>query len=311
VSLVLLRPLWLLALAPLAVLALLVWRRRAAGGWEAIVAPEMLAFFARRGDLGAKGGRWPPLLPFALAGLVVLALSGPARLREEGAGFAQLDPLVMMIDLSPSVTGGANLADAQAAAAWLLAHSAARPVGMILYASDAYLASAPTSDPDTLLGLVGVLGAETMPVGGSRPDIALSQAADLFAGRGMPGIGGTDIVMISDGGGADARAVEQAGRLAALGARVWALTLDRADGPPGAPPPAPEALAAVAKAGGGAARPARDPGPLADEIATARSRALARGAASPTVFVDLGRWFLLLTLPVALALFRPDRRPAS
>ncbi|PZQ51539.1 MAG: VWA domain-containing protein [Rhodovulum sulfidophilum] len=310
-TLVLLRPLWLLALAPLAALAVLVWRRRAAGGWEAILTPELRAFLGARGDLGAPGGRWPPLIPFALAALVALALSGPARPRQEGAGFARLDPLVLMIDLSPSVTAGANLGDAQAAAAWLLAHNAARPVGVILYSSDAYLASAPTSDPETLRGLIGVLDAETMPVAGSRPDIALSQAAELFTAPGMPGIGGTDIVMISDGGGADTRAVEQAGRLAARGARVWALTLDRADGPPEAPPPAPGALAAVARAGGGATRPARDPGSLADAIMAARARELARGPAAPEVFADLGRWLLLLALPVAALLFRPDRRPAA
>lgn len=49
-TLVLLRPYWLLALLPLAALAVLVWRRRTAGGWEAIVAPELIAFLRARGD---------------------------------------------------------------------------------------------------------------------------------------------------------------------------------------------------------------------------------------------------------------------
>lgn len=307
-TLVLLRPAWLLALIPLAALAIIVWRRRTAGGWEAIVAPELMAFLRARGDVGAPGQRWPLLIPLVLAALIALCLSGPARLRPHGAAFGRLDPLVIMIDLSPSVTETANLGDAQVAAAYLLAHGGGRPVGLILYASDAYLASAPTSDPETLQGLIAVLDNEIMPVAGSRPGIALSEAADLFARAGMPGIGGTDIVMISDGGGAGVEAEEQAARLADRGARVWALTLDR--GSPEAPPADPDGLAAVARAGGGEARPARDPEPLVAAIAAARTRQLARAAEAPEVFDDLGRWFLLLAAPFALLLFRSERGPA-
>ncbi|TPE50235.1 VWA domain-containing protein [Amaricoccus solimangrovi] len=308
-TLILLRPWWLLALVPLVALAALAWRRRAAGGWEAIVAPELIAFLRARGDVGAPGRRWPALLPFALAGLVALALSGPARLRTHGAAFERQDPLVLMIDLSPSVTEGGDLADAQAAAAWLLAHGGGRPIGILLYAADAFLASAPTSDPATLQSLVAVLDARTMPVGGSRPDIALSEAAKLFAAPGMPGAGGTDVVMISDGGGASPEAERRAGVLAERGARVWGLTLDRGAADPDAPPPDPGGLAAIARAGGGAAWPARDPAPLVAAIAAARTRQLAREAEAPEVFEDLGRWLLLLALPLALAFFRPTREP--
>ena len=309
-SFALLRPGWLLALLPIAALAALVWRRRAAGGWEALIAPEILAFLRARGDLGAPGARWPLLVPFALAALLALALSGPARLRPQGAAFARLDPLVLMIDLSPSVAEGPALGDAQAAAAWLLAHAGGRPVGMILYSSEAYLASAPTSDPETLQGLIAVLGAETMPTGGSRPDIALGQAAELFAGPGLPGIGGADVVMISDGGGATAEAEAQAAQLARRGARLWGLALDRGAPAPGAPPPDPAALEALARAGGGDARPARDPAPLMAEIAQARTRALARSPAAAEVFDELGRWLLLPGAALALLLFRRERGPA-
>lgn len=308
-SFVLLRPGWLLALVPLAALAALVWRRRTAGGWEEILTPGMLAFLRARGDVGAPGQRWPLLLPLAVAMVVAVALSGPARLRPRAAGFERLDPLVLVIDLSPSVTRGPNLADAQAAAAWLLGHGGGRPIGVILYASDAYLASAPTSDPETLEGLISVLDDHTMPVIGSRPDIALGQAARLFAEPGMPGIGGADMILISDGGGAGREAEAQARVLAERGARVWALTLDRGTPDMKAPPPDPAGLGAVARAGGGAARPARDPGPLMDEIAAARTRALAKSPDAPEVFEDLGRWLLLLALPLALPLFRSERGP--
>ncbi len=309
-SLALLRPWWLLALIPIAALAAMAWRRRAAGGWEALISPELRAFLRARGDLGAPGARWPLLVPFVLAALLALALSGPARPRAQGAAFARLDPLVIMLDLSPSVSEGPALADAQAAAAYLLAHAGGRPVGMILYSSEAYLASAPTSDPVTLQGLIAVLGAETMPTGGSRPDVVLSQAAELFAAPGMPGIGGADLVMISDGGGVTPEARAAADQLARRGARLWALALDRGAAAPEAPPPDPAALDTLARAGGGSSGAARDPGPLIEAIAAARGRALARSSEAAEIFEDLGRWLLLPAAGLALALFRRARSPA-
>ena len=308
-SLLLLHPLWLLALAPVAAGAALAWRQRTAGGWEAVLAPATLGFFSRHGYLGAAESRWPVLLPFAIAALGVLALSGPARLREDGIAFERLDPLVLALDLSPSVTRGGGLADAQAAAAQVLQSAGGRPVGLMLYGADAYLASAPTSDTASLESLIAVLSPDILPVSGSRPDIALSQASQLFGASGMPGLGGTDILLVSDGGGAGSRAVEEAATLRARGARVWALSVNAPDLPADAPAPDPEGLAAIARAGGGAIAPARDPQPLLARIAEARTAALSRSPEAPLVIRDFGRWLLLLALPAALLLFRPARRP--
>lgn len=307
-SLLLLHPLWLLALLPVAAGAVLAWRQRTAGGWEAVLSPAILGFVSRHGYLGPPERRWPVLLPFAIAALAALALSGPARLREDGIAFERLDPLVLAIDLSPSVTRGGGLADAQAAAAQVLQSAGGRPVGLLLYGADAYLASAPTSDAASLESLIAVLSPDILPVSGSRPDIALSQASDLFGAPGMPGLGGTDILLVSDGGGAGPRAEEEAATLRARGARVWALTLDTPGLPPEAPGPDPEGLAAITRAGGGASAPARDPRPLLARIAEARTVALSRSPEAPLVVRDFGRLVLLLALPMALLLFRPARR---
>lgn len=308
-TLLLLHPFWLLALLPVAAGALLAWRQRTAGGWESILSPATLDFFGRHGYLGPPESRWPVLLPFTIAALAVVALAGPARLREDGIAFEQLDPLILAIDLSPSVSRGGGLADAQAAAAQVLQSAGGRPVGLLLYGADAYLASAPTSDAASLQSLIAVLSPDILPVAGSRPDIALSQATELFGAPDGPGLGGADILLISDGGGAGPRAEEEAATLRARGARVWALTLDTPDLPPEAPGPNPEGLAAIARAGGGASAPARDPRPLLARIAEARTAALSRSPEAPRVTRDFGRLVLLLALPSALLLFRPARRP--
>lgn len=209
-SWLLLRPLWLAALPLLALLALWVWRRRPAGAWERIVAPPLLARMRELGFVAPAGGRWTGLLPFAVAALVIVGLSGPARLRPDSLAFDRMDPILLVLDMSPSVAGTAQLGDAQAAAALVLQEAKGRPTGLMLYAADAYVASAPTSDAASLQSLVAVLGAETMPVEGSRPDIALSVARELFAGEGRPGLAGADLIVISDGGGVGPRAWEEA-----------------------------------------------------------------------------------------------------
>ena len=302
-ALILLRPWWLLVL-PLTLLAA-IWmrRRRLAGAWAGVIEPALMPALRRLGLL-SDGRRDPAVvLPFATAALLALALSGPAMPRQGAVDYRALDPLVLALDLSPSVVADPRaLADAQASAATLLQLANGRPVGMMVYAADAYLASAPTSDADNLSGLIAVLARDTMPVAGSRPDIALSMARDLFGGRNGPGIGGADLVLISDGGGTGPRAVEEAARLATDGARVWALTLPHAA--EGAPPPNPDALAQLARAGGGDAFAMDEASALMDRIAASRTIRLAREDIAGQGFRDFGPFLLPLAMLAMLPLFR-------
>ncbi|MGP3697961.1 VWA domain-containing protein [Rhodobacter sp. NSM] len=307
-SILLLRPLWLALLLPIALLALIVWRRRAAGTWERIVAPLLLERMRGMGYVAPADGRWLGMLPFLVAAVLVAGLAGPARLRQGALAYDRMDPIILILDMSPSVAATAQLADAQAAAALVLQTAGGRPVGLMLYASDAYVASAPTSDAASLESLVAVLGPETMPVEGSRPDIALSFARELFAADGAAGLAGADLIVISDGGGVNARAWEEARRLDEAGARVWALELSRGGLPEGMPPPAADALSGLAKAGGGDLAPAREPRPLLARMGAARARAIARSSQAPDVLDDFGRLLVLLALAPALLLFR---RPAT
>lgn len=116
---------------------------------------------------------------------------------------------------------------------------------------------------------------------------------------------GADLVVLSDGGGAGVRAVEEAARLRSDGMRVWALALTRPA--PGAPPADPEALAALAKAGGGEARPVADVTELGAAISRARTAALARQEGSSAGFRDLGPWLLPLPMLLLLPFYRRRR----
>ncbi|MDH2328903.1 VWA domain-containing protein [Cereibacter sp. SYSU M97828] len=293
---ILLRPWWLAVLLPIVLLGWVALRRVRAGGWDGIVAPAVMARMRALGMVSGGAARWPTVLPFLSAAIAALALSGPARLTPAVALIRQ-DPLILLIDMSPSVAGGARLADAQAAAAQVLA-LAARPVGAALYAAQAYVASAPTSDAASLQGLIAVLGPDTMPLAGSRPDIAIGSLDELFGT-----LDGADILLISDGDGAGPRAEEQAARLADAGARLWALSLD-GPGPEGAPAADPTALEAITRAGGGATLPAREAGAMMERIESARTARLATGDEARRIFHDLGPFLIPFAMAALLPLFR-------
>ncbi len=178
---ILLRPLWLLALPALTLLALAIWRRGPdAGGWQAVLPAQMRAGLMALGWLGAGADRMR-LLPPAGAAALALGLAGPAVPRSDAPVFAQSDAVVIAMDMSPSVARSPALKDAQAAAAGLLARLAGRPAGLILYAGEAYAVAAPTADPATLETQIAVLDDKTMPDEGSRPAAALAEAARLRA----------------------------------------------------------------------------------------------------------------------------------
>lgn len=255
-GLVLLRPWWLLAL--LAVIAIAVFRRGPqSGGWQRVIPAQLLAGLQQLGLLG-QGSAIRRRIGLAAMALLCIGLSGPAMPRPDAPVFAQTDAIVIAMDLSPSIAAGPALADAQAAAAQILGQNAGRPVGLIVYAGDAYAVAAPTSDPTTLESQIAVLGPDTMPDDGSRPAAAMSVAADMLAGLKR-----ADLVLISDGGGISEAALAEAERLRQAGVTVSALLLDKSA--ENAPAPDPEALDRLVQ---GRVAPARDPGQLLSRLGT-------------------------------------------
>jgi len=305
-TLIWLRPWWLLGLVPLLGLAVLSWRRPAFGPWGRLIGPEMLAILARLG-WARGGGRDLARLWLPLAGLaLVLALAGPAIPREGREAHRRLDPMLLLLDLSPSIVASPGaLTELRSAALRLLQGNEGRPVGLLVWAADAYLVSSPTTDAAGLEGTLAVLGADTMPVAGSRPDMALTMARDLFTGSGRgPGLGGADLVVISDGAGIGPRAEEEARRLASDGARIWGLAIDLAA--PGAPAPDPAALQRLALAGGGISLTAPEAQDLGARIAAAAQARLVRDPASGIALHDFGPWLLALAMICLLPLWRRE-----
>lgn len=294
-GLILLRPLWLLALLPLAGLALLrVARSPDAGGWERVMGRDMLRAMQVLGALGGRQPLWMRLLaPLALAALI-LGLAGPALPRTDAPVLAQADAVVLAMDLSPSVAQGPGLDQAKLAAAGLAQGLSGRPVGLVLFSGEAFTATAPTLDVGSLQTQIGVLDGDTMPAAGSRPAAAMGMAGQMLAG--LPR---ADLVLISDGGGVDAQAMAEADRLAGQGVRLWALRLT--DLAPDAPAPPADALGRLVRGGEVmdwdrmdrlAGQLVRSGGSVRDPVLQALQ------------YRDLGPWLALLVLPSLLVMLR-------
>lgn len=243
-GLILMRPLWLLALLPWAWLILWSLRHSGdAGGWQQVMPRPMLRAMIALGALGGQQPVWQKILVPAAMLALILGLTGPALPRRDAPVLAQTDAVVIAIDLSPSVAQGPGLEQAQFAAAGLLQGLAGRPVGLILYGGEAYTVAAPTSDLSTLETLIAVLQPDTMPNPGSRVADALGQAGKMLEQPRR-----ADLVVISDGGGVDAQAEAEANRLADMGVRISALHI--ADVAPEAPAPPRDALKRLVRGDG-------------------------------------------------------------
>lgn len=304
----LLRPWWLLAWPILGGVWALA-QSRGAGPWAMIIDPRLLAglkelglFHTKRSArqwLGARNAR------LVAAGVLALALSGPAVLHHDRAEYRAQDPLILSIDMSPSVVGDQKTLTAlRTAAAETAALAGARPIGVMLYSAEPYLALVPTTDLRAVSELLSVLSDQTMPLPGSKPEMALSMLPDFFAQSvvGADGRLGADVVVVSDGGGIGPRANDEARRLASQGFRIWGLGVNRTA--QGAPEADLIGLAALAQAGGGASFAADQPMALIEALGRERRLRLAVTDAHAAGWRDLGYLLLVATMAIGLFMFR-------
>jgi len=174
----LLRPAWFFVIPAVGLLGVMfALRGQSLGAWDQAIDSPLMAALHRLGKVsqGARQTRW--LAP-VIAGLVALALTGPAKERNDGVAFRNLDGVVIVVDLSRSMIEGGRFTDTQTAARLVAQSVGSRQVALIVYGGDAYRASAFTTDAAALGQTIAFLDAKTIPDQGSRPERALALAKD-------------------------------------------------------------------------------------------------------------------------------------
>jgi len=226
----LLRPWWLLALLPLLIAAGLLLRRKLfSRNWQAVIDAQLLPHVLM-GKPG-RSSRWPVLLFLIIGSLVILALAGPVWSKLPQPVFQNQSALVIALDLSRSMDATdikpSRLARARYKIADILKLRREGQTALIAYAASAFTVTPLTDDTATIAAMVPSLSTDIMPAQGSRTDLSLQQARQLFTNSG---ISHGDVLLITDGiGGRGEQAVRD---MAEAGYRVSILATGSRDGAP-------------------------------------------------------------------------------
>lgn len=319
----LMRPEYLWALVPAAVLALFLWRlRNRSGGWSKVIAPELLPHLMGPGTGRARRNLAPLALLFWT--LAVFAAAGPSWQKIPQPVHQKQDALVLVLDLSYSMTAGdlapSRIDRARQKLLDLLKLRQEGQTGLIAYAGDAHIVTPLTDDTPTIANLLPALHPTIMPIPGSEPAAAVEQAIALLRSAGFRQ---GRILLLSDGISSRDRQ-KLGGLLAGSGVQLSVMGIGSSTG---APLPLPRG-GFLKDENGAIVTPALEEGELrglaadtagrymrmqinnsdieyllADNPLQLQESALALDRSADT-WEDQGYWLLLLLLPPVLALFR-------
>ncbi|MEZ5577180.1 MAG: VWA domain-containing protein [Candidatus Competibacteraceae bacterium] len=227
-----LRPEWLWALLPLAVI---VWRLlrqvRRASAWETQCDPHLLEkLLIQR----ARHQRWPLVLLAVAWVLAVIALAGPVWQKLPEPVYRTQAARVIVLDLSPSMNASdirpSRIARARFKVLDLLNRYREGQTALVVFAGEPFVVSPLTDDTKTIAALVPTLSPELMPVSGDHARAALQRADELLSRAGVQDHG--EIVLVTDGYDDPAGTLEAVTALRAHGRRVSVLAVGTEEGTP-------------------------------------------------------------------------------
>ncbi|WP_404398725.1 VWA domain-containing protein [Idiomarina loihiensis] len=194
----LLRPWWLMALIPV---ALLYWRllysQKHQAGWHQWLPGHLSKVLVKS---GSQLSLWPAHRFLLISVLATLALCGPTWERLPQPVYQLESGQVVIMDMSPSVLADDispnRLTRMRYKAIDLVRAGLDGDTGLIAYADDAFIISPLTADNRNLMNLIPSLSPDIMPAQGSEPQLALELADDLLKNAGYPQ---GDIYWLTDG----------------------------------------------------------------------------------------------------------------
>lgn len=193
----LLRPWWLVALAPVGLILFVLLRRdQNELQWTGAIAPKLLKYMTVTPDR-----RWhvrPAWLVALVLVLAILALSGPTWRRELPPFVQDQAPLMIALDVSSSMEGTdiapSRLERGKQKIRDLLAARGNARSGLIAFAGTAHLVMPLTDDPRVIEPFLAALTPGLMPVPGKAPVAAVELGAQALAGDTFAGT----ILIVSD-----------------------------------------------------------------------------------------------------------------
>ena len=227
-----LRPWWFVALLPVLLIVIGLWRNRVGGSaWQAVIDRSLLA----RLWLEPPGARSRlPLLLLALGWLLaVLALAGPVWERQPEPVWRSQASRILILDLSASMNA-ADLAPSRLERARfeimdILAKTQEGRIGMVVFAGEPHIVTPLTGDGDTVANLLSALSTDIIPAAGDAGAPALRLAGDLLK---QAKVTHGDLLLLTDGLSDPATALSVVHSLRDQGHRLSVLGVGTAQGAP-------------------------------------------------------------------------------
>jgi len=183
-----LRPLWFVALLPIALLCLwLAKRRDDNSGWQQAIDASLLPHLISVAITQRQKRLWP--LALAAWIITVIALAGPSWQKLPQPVMQQQDALVVVLDLTLSMYATDNtpsrLVHAQHKLTDLLQKRKEGLTALVAFSGDAHTVTPLTDDTATIASMVSALAPDLMPVFGSNATSGIARAIELLEHAGV------------------------------------------------------------------------------------------------------------------------------
>ncbi len=183
----LLRPLWLLAIVPLVLLAWRLFHQTPVmHAWNNVCDTHLLPWLMQ---VKGRTQRTRPLLLLLTSSLLmIISLTGPTWSRLPVPTYQQIQPRVLVLDMTPEMLVRDLSPDRLSRAKFklhdLFEHRDAGQFGLVVYTAEPFVVSPLTDDGQTIDALLPSLTPRIMPVTGNRLEKALELAGELIKQAG-------------------------------------------------------------------------------------------------------------------------------
>lgn len=295
-----LRPLWLLMLLPLLLVAGLLLRQGSlSSAWNNVCDEHLLPFLIH---MKGRSRRSFSLVLLLLSGLfMVISLAGPTWSRLPVPTYHPIQPRVVVLDMSTAMLEKDLTPDRLSRAKFklhdLFQHQEAGQFALVVYTGEPFVVSPLTEDGQTIDALLSSLTTDIMPVEGQELSEALRQAEKLITQAGF----NYGQVLVLAASTPSPAAIAAAKTLAQSGIHTSIIPLSNHNASPN------PLFQQLAKAGQGKLIPYSDTSADIEQWLSATSgehQYAANLQNEMPVWRDQGRWFLIPALLFLLPVFQ-------
>lgn len=294
------RPLCLLCLLPLAALIWYLFRQNSlVTPWSKVCDAHLLPHLIQTKSYSRR--TFALLLLFVSLLLMIIALAGPTWSRFPVPTYQQMQPRVLVLDMSESMLEQDLKPDRLSRAKFklhdLFQHKDVGQFGLLVYTSEPFVVSPLTEDGQTIDALLSSLTTDIMPVDGQQLSSALEQASQLITQAGFQ----KGEILVLTASTPSREAIDEAQTLSRLGIHTSVMPIIKADTPLN------PLFQELAKAGQGEVIAFSDTSSDLDQwLSTTKGgeQYTANLQNDIPVWRDQGRWFLIPALVLLLPAFR-------